>query len=253
MRGYLANLPSLDLIIIKYKPKVIAIQETMLVQNFIPFSNRSYTLINKNSNNRSGGLAFLIHKSVLFTEIQINTTIPCQSIEIRIPKITHSVHIYNCYLSPSIKYTPTDFNQLNSHLDRNTVLLGDFNAHNPLWGGSSCDRRLTIIEDWIENLPLVILNDGTPTFLNYRGKDTSIDLSIVSSHLSHLFNWDVSDYTFNSDHFPILLSIPNSSSYVKLHNPKFQENSADWDKFETCINEYLIMKVITLIRNQQIF
>ena len=44
------------------------------------------------------------------------------------------------------------------------MIMGDFNAHNPLWGSDKVTDKGKIIEDVPSNLNLCILNDGSNTF-----------------------------------------------------------------------------------------
>ena len=63
------------------------------------------------------------------------------------------------------------------------LLLGDFNAHNPLWGGDILDSEGMVIEDIINNV--VLLNDGPMTYHNlYFNSYSAIDLSISSSDIA---------------------------------------------------------------------
>lgn len=93
-----------------------------------------------------------------------------------------------------------------------TVIGGDFNAHNALWGpaqGSHHDqRRGTSVLDFILRRDLYLWNDPTskPTFETINGKSW-IDLTLSSQQLqTHCGTWDVVDSTF-SDHNYISFSI----------------------------------------------
>ena len=46
------------------------------------------------------------------------------------------------------------------------LLLGDFNAHNPLWGNPDINTRDQLIEDFITNNCLYVLNNGDNTFFH---------------------------------------------------------------------------------------
>ena len=44
------------------------------------------------------------------------------------------------------------------------MIMGDFNAHNPLWGSDNVTDKGKIVEDALSNLNLYILNDGSNTY-----------------------------------------------------------------------------------------
>ena len=111
------------------------------------------------------------------------------------------------------------------------LLLGDFNAHNTLWGGDILDSEGMVIEDIINNNNVVLLNDGTMTYHNlYFNSYSVIDLSISSSDIALDFNWSVNEYLNGSDHFPIHLKFARN---VPMETPpKWKPLEADWAKYE---------------------
>ena len=114
------------------------------------------------------------------------------------------------------------------------MILGDFNSHNPLWGGTILDQEGKIIENFIDNNPVSLLNDGSFTYHNiYTNSKSAIDLSICSSSVFLDFSWWVDDHLNGSDHFPIYLkaneNLPSTSS------PKWKLKEADWAKYSSDI------------------
>jgi hypothetical protein len=81
--------------------------------------------------------------------------------------------------------------------------MGDFNAHNPLWGSDKTSNKGKKLEDAISCHNLCILNDGSKTYLHPgNGSYSSIDVSIVDPSLLLDLNWTVHDDLCGSDHFP---------------------------------------------------
>ena len=109
--------------------------------------------------------------------------------------------------------------------------MGDFNSHNPLWGGDSLDSEGKIIDDIISANNITLYNDGSMTYHNiYNNIFSAIDLSMSSSSVHLDFNWAVDEFLHGSDHFPIYLkyarNIPSESPI------KWKEKEADWAKFQ---------------------
>ena len=93
-------------------------------------------------------------------------------------------------------------------LDRH-IICGDFNAHSPLWGHYSTQRRTEgeILEGFLVKYDFTCLNDGSPKFVGPKGVLTPLDLTFVSSNISHNFSWNVHDDTLSSDHYPVFTKL----------------------------------------------
>ena len=64
------------------------------------------------------------------------------------------------------------------------MIMGDFNAHNPLWGSDNVTDKGKIVENALSNLNLCILNDGSNTYLHPgNGSYSFIDLTIIDPSL----------------------------------------------------------------------
>ena len=115
------------------------------------------------------------------------------------------------------------------------LLLGDFNAHNCLWGGNVNDAEGKTIDDFILNNNLSLYNDGSMTFHNiYTNTFSAIDLSICSSTVHLDFNWCVDEFLHGSDHFPVHLKFArNTPSRCPM---KWKEDEADWAKYQSSFN-----------------
>jgi hypothetical protein len=96
--------------------------------------------------------------------------------------------------------------QLIQQLSQPILLLGYCNAHNTIWGSSDTYARGKIIERFVNNNNLNILNTGQPTRIA-SGSETAIDLSICSPQLQSGLNWNVYSTPLGSDHCPIYITI----------------------------------------------
>lgn len=102
-------------------------------------------------------------------------------------KFNHSVFVnldlQNIILSVGSLYCPpradfeVDLNDWNSatHLSQHCLTLGDFNAHDPLWGYSREDARGRLLIDFVLANCLVVLNDR----LASRPMSQVIDLDVL--------------------------------------------------------------------------
>ena len=74
VRDFQANLEELALISRRYKPAVFGLQETFLT-SYKTLSFSGFNILTKHSLNHrtSGGVALIINKSYLFSEVHLNT------------------------------------------------------------------------------------------------------------------------------------------------------------------------------------
>ena len=95
------------------------------------------------------------------------------------------------------------------------LILGDFDASNPLWGGDVLDNEGKIIDNIIDNDNIALyFNDGIVTFHNiYQNQFSAINLSLRSLSINLDFNWCVDDYLNGSDQYPLHLEFPRNSPH----------------------------------------
>ena len=187
-----------------------------------------------------GGTGFIIHKSIHFTTIQLNTVLQACAVQIHMDR---KVTLCSLYLEPKLEDHLYDMSGNARHLDISDlqnlidqlpspfILMGDFNAKHALWGESTCDRWGNLFEQLLDNNDIVLMNDGSPTrFDVYHNSSSAIDLSICSSALRLEYDWSVTKHLRGSDHWPIMLkyarNLPSPCS------PKWKINEADWGSFE---------------------
>ena len=63
---------------------------------------------------------------------------------------------------------------------KKAILLGDFNAKNPLWKHEKLNEQGKTLEKLIGIHSYVVLNTGKPTYQKENGGMSVLDLSIVS-------------------------------------------------------------------------
>ena len=165
---------------------VACLQETKPSSHAGNLSFPDYYLLRRDRPAGSGGgLAFLIHHSIPFTNIDtsfiLDQTIEVQSIAIT---IDHSpLIIYNVYVPPAsscpLGYSP-DLSIILNRSGDDTLIVGDFNARHLGWFSTTTDARGDLIASEVENGPYCVLNCDTPTRLPRHGNPSSPDISIVA-------------------------------------------------------------------------
>ena len=103
----------------------------------------------------------------------------------------------------------------------------DSNAHHRSWGSPFTDLRGRIINDWVEDYTLLILDEDQPIFLSSSGSLTHIDLTISSNALSIKTQWEVYPDCFHSNHFPVVVTLEGTGD-AAISKPHWNTNRADW-------------------------
>ena len=109
----------------------------------------------------SNFLTLYINKSVLFSEIKLDTDL--QDVAVRV-SAKKTLTVCNIYLPPSLEVNFSDLEHLIEQLPAPFVLVGDLNAHSPLWGDVRQDSRGQMVEKLLNDYNLCLLNTGEPTY-----------------------------------------------------------------------------------------
>lgn len=93
-----------------------------------------------------------------------------------------------------------------SNISTPFLITSDANAHHPSWGSSYSDQRGRLIDSWIDNNDVGLLNTGEPTYTHTNNTMSHIDLFIVSNNLILDLSWQPYHDNLFSDHFPLIIS-----------------------------------------------
>ena len=217
--------------------KITALQETKLgPKSKSPNFGSQYTLIRQDrpGGRQGGGLAFLIHQSVIFTRVEPananDGTMEAMAIKVKFNN--SDVKIVN-FCIPQLKssypdnYTASIQPLLLSH----GIVLGDANAHDGSWHASILDPRGISLATEIANSNFGVLNTDSPT----RLPTTFPDISLASRELLTSASWRT-EITLNSDHLPILIELQTPTILQKSLKRTFTNIlKADWKSFEAIL------------------
>ena len=179
------------------------------------------------------GTAIYIHNNVTYDKIQINSS-ELQLSGVKLYIGNNKINLYNIYNQPSCNYDMKNLPNIIPNIQEPFLLVGDFNAHNPLWS-SDCndsDNNGSVIEQIMISHNLCILNDGNIStyYSKAHGTFSSIDLAVCSSNIIDRFEWNVLDDLYSSDHFPVLITTLGHTQNPPIQ--RFNTNKADWDRYK---------------------
>ena len=232
IRSLKQRLIYLNELINSLSPEIFCLQETKLENTNFEYSGKLYKAyhhINRSKKVAAGGTSIFIKRNIPQSEIQLNTNLQAKAVEVTLNK---PITICSIYIAPDENFTKQQLIDLRNQLNPPFFILGDFNAHSPLWekGRQESDIRAKIIEDFFTQSNLCLLNDLSPTHIDATSfKKTSIDLSFCHPDLVSDFQWSVSDNLYDSDHFPITMNskITQNSPIPQFFNFK----NTNWTNF----------------------
>ena len=144
-----------------------------------------------------------------------------------------ALKVINIYFPSSCQ--DCDLKWLEDMQEEKSVVLGDFNAHHPWWGGAGtrADTAGRQLADRLFHSNLCLLNDGSFTRIPDRvdHNPTAIDLTLVSPLLFGDAHWEVGD-VMGSDHLPIRLTLGGVLPQENQQGEdRYNYTKADWTVF----------------------
>ena len=235
IRGLKSNYEELKLLLNKSYTPIVALQDCKLGEEQL--SPRGYALLKGNC--PAGEAALLINQRVVHTELTLNSTLHAVAATVTLNK---TFTICSIYLTPGESITKLNLENLIDQLPRPFLLLGDFNAHSPVWGDSRRDGRGKLIESFLQDNDLILLNSKSPTFVHSAYNSTSaIDLTVASPTIALDFQWSVHDDLCGSDHFPIFLTTHAEDNAT---HPRYNFKKANWNLFGDLCSRSIDQKIL---------
>ena len=219
------------------QPDIIALQEARY-PNTGPLHLTGYKFPPLYQNN--GATAVYTKLGVTATEIDTKNTdlINSTGIQVNLDQ-GQKIKLVNVYVNDTQKYNQIPQTHLNEIFQSGDIIVGDFNARSPLWD-AACDapnKGGEMIEETLDLTRKVVLNNGEPTHYFCQGrvdKTNALDISACSPELAVKAQWEVSsDNPLGSDHFPILITLANTTIENEDDQSPTRINvkNADWALF----------------------
>ncbi|KYN13209.1 hypothetical protein ALC57_14595 [Trachymyrmex cornetzi] len=136
------------------------------------------------------GMIVLIRNPIIYSFLDLSSMIDCsfEALGIKIPFNNSHLFLIGVYRHSNVRVSNFAISALTSFVADHhfSILLGDFNAHHPMWGGTRSNRVGRALVECINEQHLVVLNPpSSPTYLSFFPYYTStINLIIASPHIS---------------------------------------------------------------------
>jgi hypothetical protein len=229
------KLSNLKLHIYSSRPHVVCLSKTWLSQSYEPnFINYSTIYKHRGPAQAGGGLAILIRSDVTYLEHDLQP-FPQGFLEVCAVKIylrnNIPFSILNVY-NPNKNVLPQEFNHYFLQLEPHCLIIGDFNAHSPIWEpGKTPNHSGRSLENiLLNNAALSLLTPPSlPTFFSaYHNSFSTLDLSIISTNLLPVASVST-ESDMGSDHYPVITCVGVEASTIhRRARPSWRFERGSW-------------------------
>jgi ribonuclease HI len=232
LNGYNHHREEVKLLTSDFSPLCFFLQETHFKPSDLPvLRGYSFHRFDDVTGNRAhGGVATIVSDRAFSTPVPLTTPLQAVAVRIHVPL---PITFCNLYLPEWAPVNVSNLDKIISQLPRPYVLLGDFNAHNPLWGDNMTDRgRGKLLEKFFNDNDLTILNNDEKTrFNSFNGEFSSIDLCVCCPSVAPLFEMAMHTDLCGSDHFPIFLKLVTNQMESIGRCAQWSLKRANWRLF----------------------
>ena len=208
------------------QPDVILINDIGTNSNVKIFN---YNVHVKNfQNEQYAGVAIAVRKDIRY---QILDDFIDDILGIRILTLRGPINILTHYSPPRRNYLP--LGELNRKLQSNEAvyLIGDLNAHHPIFGYRYTDLKGQEINNSINRN---IVSHLGPEFLTLVATKTKPDVVLGNRHAFYNIAITEGEIT-TSDHLPIIITL-STKAIIKDFVKRNKSKNADWDKYKSIID-----------------
>ena len=234
-RGLRSNREDIELLITKYSPAAICLQETMFKRDQIQ-TFKHYSAYYKNSINGHGAVCILVKNNFIHSQVQFQADLQAVAICITINNKTYTVALV--YVPPCETLNELAFDRMIKSFSSRYLIL-DFNGQSYLWGANQENESGKVVEHLIDSHKLILLNDCVHTWFDtYLQTSSLLDLSLCHPSIYMDVACEVLSDRLGSDHHRIIITANTSDHPVPERVPKWNFKKAKWNIFEDqCIKE----------------
>lgn len=216
----------------KEKIDIIMLSETWFKEDKTP-KLPNFNCTYKNRQDGYGGVAIFVNKNVQYEEFKLFNLEVIEAIAIKTIQLNKNMVIISIYIPPNANQKSVKeellilMDQINK-IKEDTILAGDFNAHNQIWGDNKTCRRGKDLEEVVEATNLINLNNDESTLVTKSDINSVIDLTFISNSMMANTDWRITNENLGSDHRLIQMEVGNQitpllqKSRIKIDTLKFQ-------------------------------
>ena len=249
-RSIVSNSVEFNNFVYSYSPHVICLCETFLKPG-INYKLKGYKIFRRDRTGRAGGLLILVKDSINSRELRNFREFRDGNLEamaVQIEVNSHWCDICLLYNPGGTSVSQCEFDYYFGLLSLNSVICGDFNAHNLLW--SQGHGRRFINSNVTGNSLVAALNDsdgynlltpcGFPThFDKLHGRNSTIDL-MFGRGIFGLVDYVKHTDLIGSDHYPNIYCFSCRPDAVIASSPlSWSLGNLNWNGWRNCLTQRL--------------
>ena len=220
-------------------PIILATEPYSNNKNIIPPINKDLSNFYYKIGDKRPRAAIVLHKNLTVKCWELTQFTTPDQVAVKIQLSSTELILAASYMDINGPVPPQETSPLAKYANDNNIPLiigSDTNSHHTLWGNKTCNTRGEELLDFLSSLGLSCANKGSsPTFLNSRGHNSIIDLTITNQLGGDLIsNWHVSDLYSNSDHRYIMFDITTGPK-KEPKQIRLVKNT-DWDRFDEILS-----------------
>ena len=175
-RGLRNNREDIELLISKYSPAAICLQEILLTPHQTK-TFKHYSAYYKSGIHGHRGVCILVKNKFIHSQVQFQADLQAIAVCITINNKTYTVA--SVYVPPSEAINELTFDRMINSFSSRYLIILDFNGHSHLWGTNQEIERRNVVEKLIDRHNLILLNDSVHTlFDTYHQTSSLLDLSL---------------------------------------------------------------------------
>ena len=199
-------------------------------------------MLRKDRDDGKAGVALLIKNGIMYTELEISSTIPnfafiCATISIGRTKI-NLCSIYNHHRNSISQRGWETFFQ---SLPHPCIVTGDWNVHSELVGSSYTDGKGSNLMNAAAESNFCFINDGSPTLIPAINQriSSAIDITFVSNSLATRTTWHLLNDSLGSNHWPSVITLVGTEVNLPPSTPtrRWKVHEADWERFSKALED----------------
>ena len=248
----MSKIPELSQLLAREGVAVAALQETKLREEDVVPDVPGYRLVRRDRRRdkaRGGGVAFLVRSDLPFRVVYSSGDVSGEEVEAELEVLgievfwqpQYSTRLY-CFYAPPCRSGVDRAGEALRLLPEDDAgfWLGDVNAHSMSWDAHvEGDARGELVEEWLCDREVVLLNDGSFT---RRGRGTGVlsapDITVCSTKLAQEWGpaWSTAQ-TLDSDHVPIIIRGGYRVDIGQVEEGRLVWNwkEADWPRYQAMV------------------
>jgi len=152
-----------------------------------------------------------------------------EAIQIKVTVDNQLISILNMYIPPNCVLPEALIRECVTI--SNSIILGDFIAHNIEWRSKANNKNGATLNRIIEEEGAILMNNKEYTYISEVARDSLLDLTICSPNLAIKANVKVLLNKFDSDHRPVVTTIEGCKTETTTKAPRWNMKKADWPNF----------------------